>query len=96
MAVMLAKTAERCAAERGGSYAGCSKEVLVGTEPSLEDALDRLTVVTTNSTYEVGIVSRRDPSVVFAVSKAANGTTARTCTTNGDRGGCHVPRTGTW
>ena len=41
-------------------------------------------------------MSKRDPTVSFTVSKAADGTTTRTCSTNEDRGGCQVPRTGTW
>ena len=30
-------------------------------EPSLTDAIDRLTVVTGPATYEVGVMSKRDP-----------------------------------
>ena len=65
-------------------------------EPGLDDADDRLTVVTGSGTYEIGVMSRRDPTVSFTVSRAADGTTTRTCSTNEDRGGCQVPRTGTW
>ena len=96
MAVMVAKTIESCAAENGGSYQNCSKEALVSMEPSLKDADDRLTVVAGSGTYEVGVMSKRDPSVSFTVKKAGDGTTTRTCLTNEDRGGCQVPRTGTW
>ena len=96
MAVMAAKTIEACAAEHGGSYDSCVKDALIAMEPSLEDATDRLTVVTGSATYEIGVMSKRDPTVSFTVSKAADGTTTRTCSTNEDRGGCQVPRTGTW
>ena len=96
MAVMAAKTIEACAAEHGGSYESCLKDALVAMEPSLNDAIDRLTVVTGSATYEIGVMSKRDPTVSFTVSKAADGTTTRTCSTNEDRGGCQAPRTGTW
>jgi type IV pilus assembly protein PilA len=96
IAVMAAKTIEACAAENGGSYQNCSKEALVSMEPSLKDADDRLTVVAGSGTFEIGVMSKRDPSVSFTVSKAADGTTSRTCSTNEDRGGCQVPTTGTW
>lgn len=96
MAVMAAKTIEACAAEPGASYENCSKEALLSMEPTLKDAEDRLTVLTGSGTYEIGVMSRRDPTVSFTVSKAADGTTTRTCSTNEDRGGCQVPRTGTW
>jgi type IV pilus assembly protein PilA len=96
VAVMAAKTIEACAAEHGGSYEPCLKDALMAMEPSLEDAVDRLTVVTGSATYEIGVMSKRDPTVSFTVSKAADGTTTRTCSTNEDRGGCEVLRTGTW
>jgi len=96
IAVMAAKTIEGCAAESGGSYKDCSKDALLSMEASLKDADDRLTVVTGSGTYEIGVMSKRDPSVSFTVSKAADGTTSRTCSTNEDRGGCRVPTTGTW
>jgi type IV pilus assembly protein PilA len=95
MAVMAAQAMEACAAENGG-YEQCSKDALVAMDPSLQDAVDRLTVVSGPGTYEVGVMSKRDPNVSFTVSKAADGTTTRTCSTNEDRGGCQVPRTGTW
>jgi prepilin-type N-terminal cleavage/methylation domain-containing protein len=95
-AVMAAKTMEACAADNGGSFQSCSKEALVSMEPGLADADDRLTVVAGSATYEIGVMSKRDPSVSFTVSKASDGTTSRTCSTNEDRGGCQVPKTGTW
>ena len=96
MAVMAAKTIEACAAEHDGSYESCSKDALIAMEPSLSDASDRLTLVTGSATYEIGVMSKRDPTVSFTVSKAADGTTARTCSTNEDRGGCQALQTGTW
>jgi type IV pilus assembly protein PilA len=96
MAVTAAKAIESCAAEHGGNYQDCSKDALVSMEPSLADAADRLTVVAGSGTYEIGVMSKRDPSVSFTVSKAADGTTSRTCSTIEDRGGCRVPATGTW
>jgi type IV pilus assembly protein PilA len=96
MAVMAAKTIEACAAEHGGNYNNCPKDALIAMEPSLEDAIDRLTVLAGSATYEIGVMSKRDPTVSFTVSRAADGTTTRTCSTNEDRGGCQVPQTGTW
>ena len=96
LAVTAAKTIESCAAQNGGSYDQCSADALGSMEPSLRDAGERLTVVAGPRTYEIGVMSKRDPSVSFTVSKAADGTTSRTCSTNEDRGGCRVPTTGTW
>jgi type IV pilus assembly protein PilA len=96
VAVTAVKTIEACAADHGGSYETCVKDALVAMEPSLEDARNRLTVVTGPATYEVGVMSKRDPTVSFTISKAADGTTTRTCSTNEDRGGCQALRTGTW
>jgi type IV pilus assembly protein PilA len=96
MAVTAAKAMENCRAHNGGSYQNCSKDALLAMEPSLRDAGDRLTVVATSQAYEIGVMSKRDPSVSFTVSKASDGTTSRTCSTNEDRGGCRVPTTGTW
>ena len=81
VAVTASKTIEACAAEHAGNYESCVKDALVAMEPSLEEAMDRLTVVTGPATYEVGVMSKRDPSVSFTVSKAADGTTTRTCST---------------
>lgn len=65
-------------------------------EPGLADAADRVTVVARPNSYEIVVVSPRDPNVSFALSRAPDGTTTRTCTTTADRGGCLVPTTGTW
>jgi type IV pilus assembly protein PilA len=96
MAVTAAKAIESCAAEHGGNYQACSKDALLALEPSLADAADRLTVVAGSGTYEIGVMSKRDPSVSFTVSKAADGTTRPTSSTIQDRGGSRVPATGTW
>jgi prepilin-type N-terminal cleavage/methylation domain-containing protein len=94
--VMTATTIESCATDHRGSYERCSEETLLSMEPSLADAADRIIVVARPNTYEIIVVSPRDPNVSFALSRASNGTTTRTCTTNEDRGGCLVPTTGTW
>jgi len=64
MAVMAAKTIEACAAEHGGSYESCLKDTLVAMEPSLNDAIDRLTVVTGSATHEVASCPARPDRVV--------------------------------
>jgi hypothetical protein len=87
---------ESCASETG-TYQGCSESELIAIEPSLKDVPDRLDVTTGARSYQVVVVSRRDPAVSFTLSRAANGTTSRTCSTgNADRGGCVAPSTGTW
>ena len=96
VAVIAAQTIEGCAVEHGGSYADCSKDILLKLEPGLADSADRLTVVARSTTFEIGVMSQRDPSVSFSVSRASDGTTTRSCSTNEDRGGCRVPTTGTW
>jgi type II secretory pathway pseudopilin PulG len=95
-AVTVTRAIESCAAEYGGRYERCSKEVILEVQPSLRDAADRLTVEVLPGSYEIAVASRRDPAVSFKVTRASDGTTTRSCTTNGDRGGCLVPTTGTW
>ena len=65
-------------------------------EPNLADAHEWLTVVAGSGTHETEVMSRRDPSVSFTVSKASHGTTSRTCLTNEDPGGCRLPTVDTW
>ena len=93
---MAAATIESCATDHRGSYEGCSEETLLSMEPGLADTADRVTVVARPHSYEIVVVSPRDSRVSFALTRAADGTTTRTCTTNEDRGGCLVPTTGTW
>lgn len=94
--VMAATAIESCATDHRGSYERCSEETLLSMEPGLADAADRVTVVARPNSYEIVVVSPRDPNVAFALSRASDGTTTRTCTTNEDRGGCLAPTTGTW
>ena len=85
-----------CASETG-TYQSCSESELIAIEPSLKDVPDRLDVTTGARSYQIIVVSRRDPAVSFTLARAANGTTSRTCSTgNADRGGCVAPSTGTW
>jgi len=87
---------ESCASETG-TYQSCSESELIAIEPSLKDVPDRLDVTTGARSYQIIVVSRRDPAVSFTLARAANGTTSRTCSTgNADRGGCVAPSTGTW
>jgi hypothetical protein len=95
-AVMAVRAIESCATEHGGRYEPCSEEVLLETQPSLWNVRDRLVVEPGLRHYEIGVTSRRDPNVSFRVFRATDGSTTRTCTTNGKRGGCLVPTTGTW
>jgi len=95
-AVMAVRAIESCATEHGGRYEPCSGEVLLEIQPSLRDVRDRLVVEPGLRHYEIAVTSRRDPSVSFRVSRAEDGSATRTCTINGERGGCLVPTTGTW
>ena len=96
-AVMAAQAMETCASERRGSYADCSKTALLAVQPALGDLVHRLIVTPGSDNYRVAVVSRRDPTVSFTLSRSADGTTSRTCSTGtADRGGCQVPSTGTW
>jgi prepilin-type N-terminal cleavage/methylation domain-containing protein len=87
---------ESCASETG-TYQKCTESELLAIEPSLKDASDRLDVTTAARSYQVVVVSRRDPGVTFTLSRASNGVTTRSCSTgSADRGGCVPPTTGTW
>lgn len=94
--VTATRAIESCAAENGGHYQRCPKAMVLVVQPSLRDAADRLTISTGPGSYEIAVASRRDPAVFFKVTRASDGTTTRSCTTNGERGGCLVPTTGTW
>jgi type IV pilus assembly protein PilE len=94
---LTAKQAIESCASQAGTYQTCSESELVAIEPTLKDAPDRLDVTTSARSYQIIVVSRRDPAVSFTLSRASNGTTSRTCSTgNADRGGCVAPSTGTW
>jgi prepilin-type N-terminal cleavage/methylation domain-containing protein len=95
-AVEAAKAIESCAADHGGRYSECPKETLITIQPSLADAQDRFALAATASTYRIVVTSKRGPEVAFTMARAADGTTSRTCTTDGERGGCQVPTSGTW
>jgi prepilin-type N-terminal cleavage/methylation domain-containing protein len=95
-AVEAAKAIESCAADHGGRYDACSKEALVSMQPGLEGVQDRFGLAATGSTYRIAVTSKRGPDVAFTLTRNADGTTERTCTTDGERGGCQVPTTGTW
>jgi Tfp pilus assembly protein PilE len=97
VAATAAQAMELCKTRNGGTYANCTKEALIAIEPSLAGAGDRLLVTTGGGTYDIGVASKRDPKISFTVSRAADGTTARACTTNGEwDGGCRPRFTGTW
>jgi type IV pilus assembly protein PilA len=98
VAVTSAEAAETCATDNNGSYANCTEAALTAIEPTLQDAAARLTVASTSNTYTITVFSNRDGAntASFVLARAADGTTARTCTTTGvDKGGCSGA-TGTW
>jgi type IV pilus assembly protein PilA len=97
-AVTAAEAVETCATDNNGSYTNCTEAALTAIEPTLQDASARLAVSgLASNTYTITVTSNRDSNAVtFVLARAANGTTARTCTTTGvDKGGCSGA-TGTW
>jgi type IV pilus assembly protein PilA len=97
-AVTAAEAFETCATDNNGSYASCDLASLRSIEPTLNDAGTRLTVASTANTYTVTVASNRDGGVAsFVLSRAAAGTTTRTCSTGtADKGGCSATSGGTW
>ena len=99
VAVTAAEAAETCATDNNGSYTNCTEAALTAIEPTLQDSAARLTVSgLAGNTYTITVFSNRDGAntASFVLSRAANGTTSRTCTTTGvDKGGCSGA-TGTW
>jgi len=97
-AVTAAEAFETCATDNNGSYSACTLAALRSIEPTLNDAGTRLTVSSGANTYTVNVVSNRDASAAtFTLTRAAGGTTARTCLTGtADKGGCSAQSGGTW
>jgi type IV pilus assembly protein PilA len=97
-AVVAATAMEACATEDNGSYATCSKPSLESIEPTLSGADARLAVSSTDNDYEIVVTSSRDAgAVTFTVSRAAGGTTSRTCTTGvANKGACSAQSGGVW
>jgi len=98
-AVTAAEAAETCATDNNGSYSNCNLAALTAIEPTLQDAAARITVSNlAANTYTIQVKSNRDGQVPqFTLARAANGTTARSCTATGvDKGGCSAQASGTW
>ncbi len=98
-AVTAAEAMETCATDNNGSYTNCTKAALSSIEPTLNDAGARLTVTLrlrtpTRSSSRRTVTSN---AATFTLSRAANGTTTRTCATGtADKGGCSAQSGGTW
>ena len=97
-AVTTAEAFETCATDNNGSYSSCTLASLVSIEPTLNDAGSRLSVSSGSNNYQVVVTSNRDSNAAtFTLSRAAGGTTARTCATgSADKGGCSATSGGTW
>ena len=97
-AVTAAEAMETCATDNNGAYASCSLASIRAIEPTLNDAGARLTVSSGASNYQVIVTSNRDSNAAtFTLSRAAAGTTARTCATgSANKGGCSATTGGTW
>jgi type IV pilus assembly protein PilA len=98
VAVSAAKALEVCSSEQNASYSGCSATTLQNIESTLANAGSRLDITTSANTYKVVVTSKRDgDAATFTLSRAANATTSRTCSTGtADRGGCSAQSSGTW
>jgi type IV pilus assembly protein PilA len=97
-AVTAAEAMETCATDNNGSYASCTLASLRAIEPTLNDAGSRLAVSSGSNNYQVVVTSNRDSNAAtFTLSRAAGGTTSRTCATgSADKGGCSATSGGTW
>ena len=79
---------ETCATDNNGSYATCDKSAILVIEPTLNDAGARLVVDSnTASTYQVHVDTNDARGQSYYITKASNGTTARSCTL-ASNGGC--------
>jgi len=98
VAVTAAEAFETCATDNNGSYSNCSLAALRSIEPTLNDAGTRLAVTPGANNYQVVVTSNRDSNAAaFTLSRSANGTTGRTCSTGtADKGGCSAQSGGTW
>jgi type IV pilus assembly protein PilA len=98
-AVTAAEAAETCATDNNGTYTNCTKAALLSIEPTLNDAGARLAVTPGSNNYQIVVTSNRDSNAAqFTLSRAAGGTTARSCSIGGtaDKGGCSASPSGTW
>ena len=97
-AVTAAEAFETCATDNNGSYSSCTLASLRSIEPTLNDAGARLSVSSGSNNYQVVVTSNRDSNAAtFTLSRAAGGTTSRTCATgSADKGGCSATSGGTW
>jgi type IV pilus assembly protein PilA len=98
VAVSAAKALEVCSSDRNASYADCTTATLEEIEATLRNAGSRLSISTSDNTYNVVVTSKRDANAVtFTLSRSANGATSRRCSTGAaDRGGCSAQSSGTW
>jgi type IV pilus assembly protein PilA len=97
-AVDAAKAMAACSTENDASYASCSKASLETIEPTLTGADARLSVTSTDDTYEIVVTSNRDAdAVTFTLSRSFNGATGRTCSTGtASKGACSAQTSGVW
>ena len=90
-AVRTATTAmETCSTDNNGSYATCTKDKLVGIEPTLSNATLADTTVGAD-TYTVKATSKSTNT--FSIARNGTGGITRSCTPPGGGGGCNA---GSW
>ena len=98
-AITAAQAAETCATDNNGQYTNCTEAALLQVEPTLNDVSSRMVVTPGSNNYEIVVTSNRESNAAtFTLSRAAGGTTARTCAISGtaDKGGCSATPSGTW
>jgi type IV pilus assembly protein PilA len=97
-AVTAAEAAETCATDNNGQYTNCTEAALTAIEPTLQDASARLAVTPGSNNYQIVVTSNRDSNAAtFTLSRSANGSTSRSCSTGtADKGGCSATSGGTW
>jgi type IV pilus assembly protein PilA len=98
-AVTAAEAMETCATDNNGSYSNCTESSLLAIEPTLNDVSSRLVVTAPAANqYTVTVTSNRDNNAAtFVLTRAANGTTTRSCATgSADKGGCSATSNGSW
>ena len=97
-AVTAAKAMQACATDNNGSYANCDEAALTSIEPTLSGSSSRMEVTSASDDYEIVVTSDRDANAAtFTLSRSADGTTSRSCSTGtADKGGCSATSGGSW
>lgn len=82
--------AETLATDNNGSYANVTAAALQGVEPTLNDTSGAALQPSTGTSNTYTVVSKSSDGNTFTITRASDGTVARTCTssTSPNSGGC--------